>query len=494
MQVQLAAAYRELADANRDKEMTMTGQQERTQRAWMIRVGAEGQYEDRFIETGRIGLGWDQIPDLKEFTTKEDLREAIEAEINATPQTVGRYVGQLWRLRSEVSAGDLVVLKHKTKPPRITLGVVTSGYRYQADVDKERECNHVVQVEWKRNDIPITNIQDDLSSSFRPRWSLYEIRTADAVWRLGRIIEAGSDPGARQEIGDTGEARTGADDHGASASIPEVSEDALDSSDIPEASTSALETLAEELMWDVSFLRRIERLLSDKGQAIFQGPPGTGKTYVSRKLAECLAGSSDRVRLVQFHPSYSYEDFVQGFRPTLKNGRPGFEIRNGPLLDAAEAARMHPGWVHILIIDEINRGNLSTVLGELYFLLEYRNADMQLKYSDDKISLPENLWIIGTMNTADLSIAPVDVALRRRFHFFEFRPDKPPVEGLLRRWLAEHAPRMSWIADAVDRANEKLPEPQAAIGPSYFMKRRPRQRQSSLHLGTQRPTLHPRTT
>ena len=149
------------------------------------------------------------------------------------------------------------------------------------------------------------------------------------------------------------------------------------------------------------------------------GAPGTGKTYVAQKLAECLAGSSKRVRLVQFHPSYAYEDFVQGFRPTLEGGRHGFELRDGPLLDVAQGAREAGNEIHVLVIDEINRGNLSKVLGELYFLLEYRSVEMRLQYSDELFSLPENLWIIGTMNTADRSIALVDLALRRRFHFVE---------------------------------------------------------------------------
>ena len=242
-------------------------------------------------------------------------------------------------------------------------------------------------------------------------------------------------------------------------------------SDDPDPLPEALQRLADELLVDRAFLRRIETLLDDKRQAIFQGPPGTGKTYVARKLAACLAGSAERVRLVQFHPSYAYEDFVQGFRPTLKDGQPSFELTNGPLLDAAEAARTKPDEKHFLVIDEINRGNLSKVFGELYYLLEYREAEMRLQYSSKPFALPENLFIIGTMNTADRSIALVDLALRRRFHFVGFHPDKPPVKGLLTRWLKKNAPEYGWIAGCVDRANELLGERQAAIGPSYFMKR-----------------------
>ena len=234
--------------------------------------------------------------------------------------------------------------------------------------------------------------------------------------------------------------------------------------------------LAEELLYDKATMREVTRLLDDKRQVIFQGPPGTGKTYAAREMARFLAESEERVTLVQFHPSYAYEDFVQGFRPTLTDGgQAGFKLRPGPLVTASAAARKdQSGAPHFLIIDEINRGNLAKVFGELYFLLEYRDEDMRLQYAsadDEPFSLPENLYIIGTMNTADRSIALVDLALRRRFHFVEFHPDKAPVEGLLDRWLEKNSsPDMGWVADVMKRANSRLNDRQAAIGPSYFMK------------------------
>ena len=111
------------------------------------------------------------------------------------------------------------------------------------------------------------------------------------------------------------------------------------------------------------------------------------------------------------------------------------------------------------------------MFGELYFLLEYRDSEMTLQYSDKPFSLPSNLYIIGTMNTADRSIALVDLALRRRFYFVEFHPDDEPVKGVLRRWLEGNAPDMEWLADVVERVNRLLEDDRhAAIGPSYFMK------------------------
>ncbi len=245
------------------------------------------------------------------------------------------------------------------------------------------------------------------------------------------------------------------------------------------AGPTTLAELAGQLSLPLEFLEDVEQLLEDKRQVIFQGPPGTGKTYVALQLARYLAGATRRVTLVQFHPSYAYEDFVQGYRPALDEGRPTFKLSSGALLLAAEAARAEqvegdPEVKHFLVIDEINRGNLAKVFGELYFLLEYRNEAIRLQYSGDSgalFSLPKNLYIIGTMNTADRSIALVDLALRRRFHFVEFHPAEWPIEGLLRRWLDAHGlDEMGWVADIVDLANEQLGDDRhAAIGPSHFM-------------------------
>ena len=245
----------------------------------------------------------------------------------------------------------------------------------------------------------------------------------------------------------------------------------------PQDSSADLTELAAELLIDdVDFLEDIVELLQDKGQVILYGPPGTGKTHLARELARELAPDDSCRALVQFHPSTSYEDFFEGYRPagTGDDGNVRYELTPGPLARMAEQASKAPDKQHVMIIDEINRGNLPRVLGELLFLLEYRKERVQTLYRPEKpFELPENLWFIGTMNTADRSIALVDAALRRRFHFVPFFPDSGPMAGLLRRWL-RHKNQPAWVGDLVDAVNEELKKELGGshllLGPSHFMK------------------------
>ncbi|WP_051004002.1 AAA family ATPase [Gottschalkia acidurici] len=171
-------------------------------------------------------------------------------------------------------------------------------------------------------------------------------------------------------------------------------------------------------------LERLISLLENKKNLILKGAPGVGKTFISKRLAHVMMGEKDetRIHMVQFHQSYSYEDFIEGFRPKAEGE--GFELKQGPFVKFARKAARDPERDYFFIIDEINRGNMSKIFGELMMLIEDDKRDMHINllYSNDKFSVPSNLYIIGMMNTADRSLALLDYALRRRFSFFEIKP------------------------------------------------------------------------
>ena len=168
---------------------------------------------------------------------------------------------------------------------------------------------------------------------------------------------------------------------------------------------------------------QLESLLLRKKNLILQGAPGVGKTFAAKRLAYAIMGEKDdnRVLQVQFHQNYSYEDFVMGYKP---NEDGGFELKNGIFYKFCKRAAADMEHKYFFIIDEINRGNLSKIFGELLMLIEcdYRDKPIQMSYRDEHFSVPSNVYIIGMMNTADRSLAMIDYALRRRFSFFEMKP------------------------------------------------------------------------
>jgi 5-methylcytosine-specific restriction protein B len=237
---------------------------------------------------------------------------------------------------------------------------------------------------------------------------------------------------------------------------------------LPDAS----DALAESLHVGVDWLQECIELLRERRQIIFYGPPGTGKTFIAQRLAQHVTDKS-RVKIVQFHPAYSYEDFFEGFRPREgSDGQIGFALKAGPLRSLVDKAVENPEAAFVLIIDEINRGNLPKIFGELYYLLEYRDQSIDLMYSSDSsepFSLPKNIFVIGTMNTADRSIALVDAALRRRFAFLTLHPAEEPTSGILRSWLATRG-FPAEVADIHDALNARISDSDFKIGPSYFMR------------------------
>lgn len=235
---------------------------------------------------------------------------------------------------------------------------------------------------------------------------------------------------------------------------------------------AATKELAQRLFVDQSWLDETIELLGEKRQLVLYGPPGTGKTYLAQELAmhitEQTGGS---YRLVQFHPSYAYEDFFEGFRPKQGStqGTINFSLEPGPFKLLAQEAAENPSRAFVLVIDEINRANLAKVFGELYFLLEYRDRAVNLQYSPtEEFRLPSNVFLIGTMNTADRSIALVDAAMRRRFVWQGLFPDEPPVSRVLRGWLAHH--RLgARPAELLEELNERIADREVKVGPSYLM-------------------------
>lgn len=404
-------------------------------RAWLVRGannqalgGAGVNMLPQWFEEEFVSIGW---PNARPFPLDADLAE-IRAALEATGARSGgeliRGSGIVKRF-ALIQPGDLIVT-----PDGDALYVARAkGSSYWSEGDDESVLRS--SVEWLNREAPASraHVREEAPGLYS---SLRTLLTVSDLSRHAEAIAALVEP------------------NGGPEPVPP-------SPDVAE--------LADELTLDVSEVRRILELIRRKRQVIFYGPPGTGKTYVALALARHLTGSPDRVRLVQFHASYAYEDFVEGYRPTVVEGQPGFRISRGPLRELAAAAAQEPNEEFVLVIDEINRGNVAKVFGELYFLLEYRDEAVVLQYSDEPFRLPPNLLVVGTMNTADRTIAILDAALRRRFYFVPFFPGRPPVNDLLRRWLRKRRPNLEWVADVVDRANRQLGDAHLAIGHSFFI-------------------------
>ncbi|MBG0823913.1 AAA family ATPase [Planomonospora sp. ID91781] len=416
-------------------------EQPRPQKGWLVR-GANVKDVNvipRWLEEGFCSVAWAEADEIAAGASREEIGAVVTtAYPDAVNESRSAHVRQLSRFLTEMQPGDLVAT---VDGDTVYVGKVT-GDAFYDDTDG-RDLARRRPVEWS-TESPLSRRR--LSEAAQAR-----LRDRRTVVDLTRVMaELAAEAGLDDEVTDDVKIV----DETQALVIPMLTE-----------------AFADDLLMPPDWLRETADLLVAKRQLILYGPPGTGKTFLAIRLAEELAGP-ERTDLVQFHPSYGYEDFVEGFRPRpAANGTIGFELVPGPFKRAVEAAEAEPGKPFVLVIDEINRADLAKVFGELYFLLEYRNREISLQYSPhDKFKLPENVFVIGTMNTVDRSVALVDAAMRRRFAFRALAPDRPPVDGLLRRWLTrENLPDAP--ARLLDEVNRRLADPDRAVGPSYLMTR-----------------------
>ncbi|MEG4520230.1 MULTISPECIES: AAA family ATPase [unclassified Microcoleus] len=230
-----------------------------------------------------------------------------------------------------------------------------------------------------------------------------------------------------------------------------------------------LETISQITGFQTTQLTQWIHAINRKGQTIIQGPPGTGKTFIAEKLAKHLIGGGDGFSdIIQFHPAYTYEDFIEGLRPTTQNGQLTYSIVPGRFLEFCEQAEVCEDTC-VLIIDEINRANLSQVFGELMYLLDDRQDTKRFitLASGQKFRIPTNVRIIGTMNTADRSIALVDNALRRRFAFIPVYPNYEVLQHYHQKWHTGFP--VDKLISILEDVNRTINNKHYELGISFFL-------------------------
>ena len=390
-------------------------------RFWKIAPGEDAWQWAECRDGGFIALGWDELGDLSELS-EEELQGHLEELRPAHPDWGAQGPEQAWQF-SRIRTGDRIVANQGTTKV-LGIGTVTGPYYFESGARQ----SHRLPVRWD-DTTPRTVEQGGW------RRTLIEL-TAE---QFEAIMKPPADAGA-----------------GTPASPRRVSL----------AECAARTGIAEATL--SRWLRALER----KGQAIFYGPPGTGKTFVAEHLADHLVSRGNGFKeVLQFHPAYAYEDFIQGIRPRLaEGGGLTYEIEAGSFLRfCTRAAELGPDDLCVLILDEINRANLARVFGELMYLLEYRDRKMPLA-AGGWLQVPGNVRILGTMNTADRSIALVDHALRRRFAFLELRPDFE----LLRRKLAgqQDAVDVDALIRLLEQVNQTIGDPHYEVGISFFLRER----------------------
>lgn len=404
-----------------------------TVRYWLYAPGERACKWEEFYARGIMGLAWGEVGDLTAYANKEDLKAQM---LQTYPEKGAQKndIHALWQFAKEIKPGDVIFAKRGTKEI-IGRGVVTGDYVYDADAD---HYPNVREVRW----------------TDKGTWSL------DEPWPVRKTLTEITDYPVRL-------ARIEA--------LFEEEEDTFDGEEILRPLTEySVEKFLGEVYMDREQYGAIMGLLRAKKNIILQGAPGVGKTFAAKRLAYSMMGVKDasRVMLIQFHQSYSYEDFIEGYRPSGA----GFELTKGAFYSFCKKAADDEENAYFFIIDEINRGNLSKIFGELFMLIESdkrgSSYKLQLLYSRELFYVPENVYIIGMMNTADRSLAMLDYALRRRFAFMELRPALDS-EGFRDYCAGLDNPRFEALVREVVALNKEIAEDESlgegfCIGHSYF--------------------------